>query len=151
MIKFFRCIAPILVVFICPMFISPFARADEKEIAAILQKQTDAWNRQDIDGFMQTYWKSGDLTFSSGGTTTRGWQATLDRYKKKYHPPDQMGKLSFDELEVTMLNESSAFVLGRWHLKIGDERQNGNFTLVVKKIDGQWLIVHDHSSIEEEN
>ena len=62
-----------------------------------------------------------------------------------------MGKLNFDELEVTMLNESSAFVLGRWHLKIGDERKNGNFTLVVKKIDGQWLIVHDHSSIEEEN
>ena len=70
MIQFIRCIAPILIVFICPMLISPFTRADEKEIAAILQKQTDAWNRQDIDGFMQTYWKSEELTFSSGGTTT---------------------------------------------------------------------------------
>lgn len=127
------------------------AQANETEIKEILQRQTDAWNRQDIEAFMQTYWQSDQLTFSSGGKTTRGWKATLERYKKNYHPPEKMGKLSFDELEVNELGENAAFVLGRWHLVDGESKKDGNFTLVVKKIDGNWMIVHDHSSIEDKD
>src|SRR5262245_32515366 len=43
-------------------------------VKAVLNAQEDAWNRGDVDAFMQHYWKSDDLTFSSGGQTTRGWQ-----------------------------------------------------------------------------
>ena len=127
------------------------AQANETQIKEILQRQTDAWNRQDIEAFMQTYWQSDQLTFSSGGKTTRGWKATLERYKKNYHPPEKMGKLSFDELEVNELGDNAAFVLGRWHLDDGESKKDGNFTLVVKKIDGNWMIVHDHSSIEDKD
>jgi len=118
----------------------------------ILTKQAERWNAKDIEGFMGTYWKSEKLTFCAGGKTTRGWQATLDRYKANY-PPEKMGKLTFDNLETTMLNESAAFVLGQWHLQFAEKneetgklRADGNFSLVLRKLEDEWKIVHDHSS-----
>ncbi len=125
------------------------------EIEQILTSQAQCWNAGDIDGFMKTYWKSEDLTFSSGGKTTRGWQATLDNYKKSY-PKDQMGTLNFDGLEITMLSEDAALVLGFWHLTKppkedgeAELKKDGNFSLVLRKPDGAWKIIHDHSSTDE--
>jgi ketosteroid isomerase-like protein len=121
--------------------------ADEALIEAILTEQTKAWNDENLVKFMGTYWKSDKLTFSSGGKTTYGWQATLDKYKKGYAPPKQMGHLHFDGLEISMIESNSALVLGNWHLEMkGNEKRNGNFSLVVKRFDAGWKIIHDHSS-----
>ena len=117
----------------------------KNEIENILNAQAKCWNDKDLEGFMQTYWKSEHLTFSGGGKTTRGWQATLDRYKEKY-PPEKMGELTFDHLETSMLGQEAALVIGEWHLKMPDSNADGNFSLVIKKIDGNWKIIHDHSS-----
>jgi ketosteroid isomerase-like protein len=112
----------------------------------ILQKQAAAWNRGDIDGFMEHYWKSENLTFSSGGKTTRGWQTTKDNYKLRYPTRERMGKLTFDQLEAFPLGDSAALLLGHWHLdRTGPV--GGNFSLVFRKIDGAWVIVHDHTSL----
>lgn len=118
------------------------------QIKGSLQTQTDAWNRGDIDAFMQTYWKSPDLTFSSQGQITRGWQQTLDNYKKRYPTAEQMGRVEFSDLEVTLLGSDAALVLGRWHLQRANDPLQGNFTLVFRKIDTEWLIIHDHTSRE---
>lgn len=94
---------------------------------------------------MEHYWKSDDLTFSSGGKTTRGWQTTKDGYKRRYPTRDQMGRLTFDRLEAFPLGDTAALLLGHWRL----DRANpvgGNFSLVFRKIDGAWVIVHDHTS-----
>ena len=122
-------------------------------IKSILTEQTKAWNDGDLNKFMETYWKSDKLTFSSGGKTTYGWQATLDNYKRNYAPPKQMGQLHFDGLEVFDIESNSALVLGRWHLKMDDnQRRDGNFSLVVKKLESGWKIIHDHSSsLDPEN
>lgn len=121
-----------------------------KQITNILTSQTKAWNDGDLEKFMETYWKSDKLTFSSRGKTKYGWQATLDNYRKNYAPPKEMGKLHFDHLEVMMIEASSALVLGHWHLRMkNDEKLDGNFSLVVKKINGAWKIIHDHSSSRE--
>ncbi len=122
--------------------------AEEKSrIEAVLKAQTVAWNNANLERFMETYWKSDQLTFSGGGVTARGWQATLDRYKKSYATPEAMGKLHFDQLEITILESKTALVLGHWHLTLAnDKTRNGNFSLVMHKIEGQWLIIHDHSS-----
>ena len=107
----------------------------------------DAWNEGDLKKFMQMYWKSDKLTFSSSGKTTHGWQPTLDNYKKSYSPPKEMGKLHFDELKIMMIESKSALVLGNWHLKMKDDTKlDGNFSLVVKQFDDGWKIIHDHSS-----
>ncbi|MCP4510382.1 MAG: DUF4440 domain-containing protein [Fuerstiella sp.] len=119
----------------------------EEQIKSLIANQAEAWNRGDIDKFMESYWKSEKLTFSSGGRTTRGWQATKDGYHQRYPTREQMGLLTFSELEVTPFGDA-ALVLGRWHLKRDSEPVGGNFSLTFRLIDGQWLIVHDHTSRE---
>src|SRR5437879_453541 len=56
----------------------------KKAIQQVLDAQQAAWNKGDLEGFMTGYWKSDDLSFYSGGDKTKGWQATLERYQKKY-------------------------------------------------------------------
>jgi ketosteroid isomerase-like protein len=117
-----------------------------KEIEAVLSRQAEAWNRGDIDGFMEHYWKSEELTFSSGGQTTRGWKSTKEGYQRRYPTREKMGRLTFSELEITALGESAALVLGRWRLERDEGPVGGNFSLVCRKLDGKWVIVHDHTS-----
>lgn len=121
--------------------------AEQRQISELLGQQAIDWNAGDLKKFMQSYWNSEQLTFSSGGQTTRGWQATLDRYQTKYSTPDEMGRLTFDQNEITMLGSEAALVLGTWQLKWGNDRsRGGNFSLVLQKIDGHWKIIHDHTS-----
>jgi beta-aspartyl-peptidase (threonine type) len=124
--------------------------ATRDAVRAVLRAQVDAWNRGDINAFMDHYWKSDNLTFSSRGKTTRGWQATLDSYRKRYPTREKMGRLKLDGLEITPLGDTSAMVLGGWKVDRANEPVGGNFTLVLRKIDGRWVIVHDHTSRLEE-
>jgi ketosteroid isomerase-like protein len=120
-------------------------QSPESEIRAVLNLQQAAWNRGDIEGFMAYYWPSDDLTFQSGNTRTRGWAGVLARYKKNY-PPDKMGRLEFADLEVHVLSEDAAFVLGRFKLDLEGSRREGVFTLVFRRMKEGWRIVHDHTS-----
>jgi L-asparaginase / beta-aspartyl-peptidase len=115
-------------------------------IEAVFRAQQNAWNRGDVAAFMDHYWKSDDLTFSSGGKTTRGWQATLDRYRERYPTREKMGRLTLSGFEITPLGDAAALVLGQWKLDRQSEPVGGNFTLVLRKLDGRWVIVHDHTS-----
>jgi ketosteroid isomerase-like protein len=115
-------------------------------VESVLRTQEEAWNRGDVDAFMEHYWTSDDLTFSSGGKTTRGWNATHDRYREKYPTREKMGRVSFSGLEITQLGDSAALVLGQWNLDRESEPLSGNFSIVFRKLDGRWVIVHDHTS-----
>jgi L-asparaginase / beta-aspartyl-peptidase len=115
-------------------------------IKAVLPAQAEAWNRADIDRFMEYYWRSDDLTFSSGGKTTRGWSSTLANYKRRYPTAEKMGKVSFGQIEIVPLGATAALVLGRWNLRRDDDPVGGNFSLVFRHIDGKWRIIHDHTS-----
>ena len=97
---------------------------------------------------MATYWPSDELTFSGGGQTRRGWASVRERYMARYPTAQRMGKLVFSDLEVRLLGEQSALVLGRWGLTDTPEAGGGVFTLVLQRIGAQWLIVHDHTSAE---
>jgi len=117
------------------------------KIETLLRQQTQAWNRGDVPAFMEPYWNSPDLTFSSGGKTTRGWQATYERYVRKYPTRDEMGTLTFSDLEVREVAPRAALVLGRWHLQRRDPI-GGNFSLVLRREGDDWVILHDHTSID---
>jgi ketosteroid isomerase-like protein len=122
-------------------------RADDRsEIETVLSTQAADWNRGDIDAFMEHYWKSDELTFSSRGQTTRGWTGTKENYKRRYPTREQMGQLKFSQLEITSLGDSAALVLGRWQLMREQSPVEGNFTLVFRRIDNNWVIIHDHTS-----
>lgn len=116
-------------------------------VKAVLDRQRTHWNAGEIERFLDDYWKSPDLTFSSGGQTRRGFAETRARYLASYPTPERMGRLAFSELEVTPLGDGAAFALGRWRLERGaGEGLGGNFTLVLRRIEGRWVIVHDHTS-----
>jgi len=122
----------------------------EDAIRAVLTDQETAWNRGELDGFMKGYWKSDQLRFYSGGTVTSGWQATLDRYRKRYQAEGkEMGKLTFTDLEIEVLGPDAAMARGRWKLKLAKENPEGLFTLILKKFPDGWKIVHDHTSAAE--
>ena len=111
-----------------------------------MDAQTAAWNRGDVDGFMLGYWNSGDLVFVSGDGVTRGWQPTLDRYKKNYNSREKMGALKFSDLDINVISKNAAVVLGSWALTRANDNPKGKFTLIFRKLSGGWRIVHDHTS-----
>jgi ketosteroid isomerase-like protein len=115
-------------------------------IRAVLDAQRDAWNRGDIEGYMEGYDRSDKTVFVSGDKVTRGWQTVLDRYKKTYDTREKMGVLTFSDLEITLLSSDSATVLGRWSLKRTNDEPHGRFTLIFKRTSQGWRIVHDHTS-----
>ena len=120
----------------------------EQAIKHVLVSQVEAWNRGDLQGYMSGYSRSTDLTFFSGATVTKGWQPTLERYQKRYQGEGkEMGKLEFQDLNVDVLSPTTAVVTGKWQLTMSDGKQLGGlFTLVFKRQQDGWRIVHDHTS-----
>ncbi len=118
----------------------------KKEIRAVLMQQQDFWNRGDIKGYMKGYFKSDSLRFASGGHVSYGWQSTLDRYLKGYPDKETMGTLSFSNIDIKMLSESTAMVFGSWELQREKDHPHGLFTLIFKKTGCGWRIIHDHTS-----
>ena len=116
------------------------------EIQSVLIAQQDAWNRGDIDAFMNGYARSASTMFVSEDELKRGWETVRARYQIKYSDRAKMGILSFSEIEVTMLSPDAAVVLGRWKLKRENDEPHGRFTLIFKRLPEGWRIVHDHTS-----
>lgn len=119
---------------------------DEKQIRDILSRQVAAWNRGNIDEFMNGYWENDSLMFIGKSGITYGYQNTLRNYKKGYSDTTQMGKLKFDILQVRQISNDAWFVVGKWFLKRSVGDVGGHYTLLFRRIRGQWVIVADHSS-----
>ncbi|WP_210489012.1 YybH family protein [Rufibacter aurantiacus] len=122
------------------------ASQDKEAIEAVMAQQSQAWNKGDLEAFMEPYWHSDSLVFIGKNGLTYGWEKTLQNYRKGYPNPEAMGKLTFTLLKTDRLSPDALFVVGKWHLarSIGDLQ--GHFSLVFRKIAGKWKIVADHSS-----
>nr|WP_298923132.1 nuclear transport factor 2 family protein [uncultured Allomuricauda sp.] len=118
---------------------------DKASILEVLAIQEKAWNNFDIELFMETYWKSDDLIFYGGSGVTKGWQNTLERYKKSYPTKEHFGQLRLTSNEISKINAGVYSVFGEYHLTrtVGDTQ--GIFMLVLKNIDGAWKIIADTS------
>jgi uncharacterized protein (TIGR02246 family) len=116
------------------------------EIRAAIEAQQQAWNRGDIDAFMNGYARTESTTFVSEDTVRRGWETVRARYHEKYSDRAKMGTLSFSELEINMLSNDSAVVLGRWRLQRANDQPHGRFTLIFRRANDGWKIIHDHTS-----
>jgi beta-aspartyl-peptidase (threonine type) len=130
--------------------VSPEERASG-EILAVLRSQSAAWNRGEIEAYMDAgYWHSPELTFYSGGSVTKGYEAVLARYIKRYKSEGtQMGHLEFSQIETELLGPDSALARGHWALTFPEKTPLGGlFTLVLRRLPQGWRIVHDHSSVE---
>ncbi|MEX0291001.1 MAG: DUF4440 domain-containing protein [Flavobacteriaceae bacterium] len=119
---------------------------EEKAIRAVMQAQQADWNKGDLEGFMEGYWKSDSLKFYSSRGVTYGWEKTLENYKKGYPSKAHTGKLEFKINDISKINEGAYFLMGEYHLtrEVGDA--NGVFLVIFKKINGKWKIIADMSS-----
>ena len=119
---------------------------DKQAILNLLEQQRGDWNKGDLEAFMHGYWKSDSLLFVGESGPTYGWQKTLDNYKKGYPDKAAMGFLTFGIKKVELITKDRAFVLGSWNVKSDKEELKGYFTLLLRKIEGVWKVVVDHSS-----
>jgi ketosteroid isomerase-like protein len=117
-------------------------------VLATLNAQVAAWNEGNLDAFMNIYWKSDDLKFISGVKMTKGWTSTLKRYREEYADDNGLGRLSVDKADVEMVTDDVAIVTGRFTHNKDGVNTGGAFSLVWKRINGQWRIVHDHSAVD---
>jgi ketosteroid isomerase-like protein len=129
--------------------VSPsLAFADGKDqVKKLLEDQVMCWNKGDLDGFMKGYWNSESLSFYSGSNISYGWKKVKDRYQERYFAEGkERGELAFNDIQVELIGEEGAFVRAKWKTVMKKETTEGLFTLVLKKVDGEWRIVHDHTS-----
>ena len=117
--------------------------AIKAEILTLLEAQDEAWSDGDIDAFMESYWKSPELRFASGGKVSRGWESTRDGYYTRYPNREIMGRLISGDHEFDILGPKAAIVHGSWKLERDGEPASGLYTLVFKNIDGEWVITSD--------
>lgn len=118
----------------------------EKAIDSVLNAQVKAWNDGNLEEYMQGYWQSDSLVFIGKSGVTKGWQGTLDNYKKSYPDKKAMGKLSFEIISKEELGNEHYHVIGKWKLEREKDELKGHFSLIWKLINGNWLIIADHSS-----
>ncbi|MFZ9144025.1 MAG: YybH family protein [Aquirufa sp.] len=137
----------IYLLLLLPALLFAQTNKDESDIKSVLNTQITLWNAGDVKGFMEYYEKSPNLKFIGKGGVVAGWEATLQRYLKSYPNRETMGTLDFDIQEIDVTAGKTAWVLGKWHLtrpSLGDA--GGYFTLLMKKVNGKWLVVRDHTS-----
>lgn len=118
---------------------------DKEAIREVLDTQRIAWSNNDLEGFMQGYWKSDSLKFYGSNGITYGWEQTLANYKKGYPTNDHSGTLTFKLNDISRIADDSYWVLGEFFLKRSVGDANGIFMIIFKKIDGEWKIVADMS------
>ena len=138
----------LLVIFMIAPGVGLQSQVPEGAIRKVLDSQVAAWNNGNLEEFMTGYWQSPELSFFSGGRKLKGWDATIDRYRKNYQSDGrEMGKLTFSELDVQMIGRDAAFVRGRFELVYKDgSKPTGIFTLVFRRFEDGWKIIHDHTS-----
>ena len=134
-----------------PAHTSDAKASSRKEIQVVLDKQIAAWNRGDIDGFMAGYWNSLDLVYLSNQKVVRGWQPLLNFYHEAFSPAGgkEMGTLKLSEEEINVFGKDTAIVWGKYTVTSKDGKTRGGlYTLVMRKLSGGWLTVHDRTSSE---
>ena len=113
-------------------------------IKKMLTSQQKCWNNGDIDGFMQGYWNSEKLIFTSlNHKPAYGWQNTLERYKNSYPTKASMGEFRFEILDIKLVSDTTSSLFGKWELIRENDHPNGVFWLDLKKVDESWLITKD--------
>lgn len=120
----------------------------EQKLLSLMDRQQEAWNRGDIDAFMEGYLQSDSLRFASGDNVRYGWETLRNRYKNAYPDTQAMGTLEFSERDIDVLNARHALLFGRWQLFRSRDTLSGRYTLLFRKTGDDWRIVHDHTSTQ---
>ena len=124
-----------------------FDEDDRRAVVEVLERQRDAWNRGDLDGYMEGYARTPALVFTSGGKIRRGWDEARAAYQQRYgQDRSGMGQLAFEIVDVQPVGADAAIVLGRWRLTDTPQAGGGVFSVILERRPEGWRIVHDHTT-----
>lgn len=118
------------------------------DVIKVLLAQEAAWNRGDLEAYVQAYKDSPDTLFITS-SVNRGFAGMVEAYKHNYPNRAAMGELAYSQLEVHPLDDRFAVVIGRYHLERGKKdggNADGIFSLVFEKTERGWKIVVDHTT-----
>jgi uncharacterized protein (TIGR02246 family) len=139
----------LLLVFAVTLASSSWAQmGPEPAIRQLLDQQVADWNRGDVEAFMKAYENSPTTTFV-GQKVEYGYGAILERYKRLYTTPAAMGKLTFSNLAIRVLDSNYATATGNFHLErtpAGGGNADGIFSLLLENDPTGWKIILDHSN-----
>lgn len=128
------------------LYFTAKAQKDEAAIRSVLKTQETAWNSGDLRGFMKGYWENDSLVFIGRKGPTYGYNPTLDNYLRSYPDTTHMGHFTSEIVSVHKLSPRYYLVIGKWTLERSIGNVGGYYTLLFRKIRGQWVIVLDHTS-----
>lgn len=120
--------------------------ADIKAISEVMSASQAAWNSGDLETFMTSYARLDSIRFIGRRGVSYGYDTVLANYQAGYPDRSAMGRLEYIDLDITILAPDAALVVGQWRLYRDNDEPHGWYTLVFRKINGRWLMVHDHSS-----
>ena len=111
-------------------------------------KQRVAWNKGDIEGALDLYWPSPEMTWVSRAGVNRGFadfaRAMRDEY---YGRPEQMGIYSGEVLLAKEISPETGMIVVRWSIdRDGKRLMGGVSTQLWEQVDGAWRVVFEHSS-----
>ncbi len=133
----------ILMTYCCEF--SPDIEEAENEITAVFDQFKVLWNDENLEEVMECFWNSEKFTFQSGNKRLHGWDALYSRYKEGF-TGGKWRILNFTDMEIKVLSNDIAYVLGRWQLQSEDSSEEGLFTSILLRMPEGWRIVNDHSS-----
>lgn len=141
----------------CSRAVGPFnptvaqRAAVRAELESMLGHAAANWNRGDLDGFIGDYLPSDSTTYIGGRGLVRGPSAIRASYARLFTGEIVRDSLSFVILDVDPVAPDVANLIAQYTLarRVGGRDSvtaRGPTSLLVRRIDGRWRIVHDHSS-----
>jgi ketosteroid isomerase-like protein len=129
--------------------VSDADKDDMQSMKHVFTESVAAWNRGDMDGYLNCYADLPTVRLISGGKITIGKDAIATSFKARFPSPELMGMLTTKNLEIERLTAVDALFYGEFHLERDEVIFSGVFTGHLKKFSDGWAIVLDHSSALE--
>lgn len=122
-------------------------KKDKHELAGILFKQQQAWNTGNLEAFMDGYSRDTGMQFITRRGVRKGWQATLNGYRKSYPNKDSMGELEFKIQQLEFLDDRGdvGHIVGTWKLIRHNDTPGGHFSLITRREAQGHRIWIDHT------
>lgn len=138
-------------------WIEPAERAEQQQsqvgpglqarVRAMLDSSAAGWNGGDLETFMSVYLPTARTTYVGGGGVRMGYESIRQRYAPLFTEGADRDSLRFEDLRVRAVTNDVSVGVATWVLHdTTGVTGSGPFTLVLRRTDGGWRIVHDHSS-----
>ena len=122
-----------------------------QQVYQMILKMVDCWNKHDLDGYMNGFWKSEDLLAVIESEVHWGWSDLSASFHRGYPDRDKMGKIDLQRLQIRSSTPDTAVALCWWRIvpPRGGTPVFATDTMQLQKFSEGWRITVEHSSFLE--